>query len=52
MIDMAPLKAGTSHKIPRGQTIVHIVTLLYLAYKLNRKVNEKVEELHSVKKRK
>lgn len=49
MIDMAPSKEGEHHKVPRGQTIVHIVTLLFLAYKLNRKVNKKVGELSDVK---
>jgi hypothetical protein len=48
MIDMAPPKVENHRKIPRGQTIVHIVTLLYLAYKLNRKVNEKVEKLSEI----
>jgi len=47
MIDMAPPKEEKHHKVPRGQTIVHIVTLLYLAYKLNRKVNSKVDEYQS-----
>jgi hypothetical protein len=51
MIDMAPCKEGKHRKAPWGQTIVHIATLLYVAYKLNRKVNEKVGELSELKSR-
>lgn len=39
-------------KRPRGQTIIHVLALLYLAFKLNAKVNEKVEELRGLEKKK
>ena len=52
MIDMAPPRDEKRRKVPRGQTIVHILTLLYLAYKLIRKVNEEVDELYELKPKK
>lgn len=40
---------GQHRKIPRGQAVIHILVLLYLAFKLNRKVNGKVKELGGMK---
>lgn len=41
-----------SRKVPRGQTVIHIFALLYLSFKLVRKVNEKVEELSQTESKK
>lgn len=37
------------HRKLRGQTLVHILALLYFAFKLNRKINQKVDELGRLK---
>lgn len=45
-------KQPKRRKTPRGQTVIHVLALLYLAYKLHQKVSKKVEKLAKIQEKK